>query len=400
MTDSDSLALPPHSLEPRPLEATDAGCAPATAPRRPRSRRVLTISMVLAFTFLLLMFLVLLPRGKVIEGPGPTWDVLGQVPEGGEQEPSELIAVSGAPTYPTAGSLRMTTVSVRGCPGHPITAFDVIVAWFSSDQVVVDRERVCPVSLSAEEVDQQSQQQMTSSQDAAVVSALMESGVAQSMTLTIRGGASDATKDLFQDGDVLREVTLGGTTTQVTTYAQLRALLEDTPPGTEAVLGIERDGQPTTVELSTQAPPEQGRKGSVLGVFLNARADSEANASFALSDVGGPSAGMVFALGIFDKLTPEPLVNGEDVAGTGTIDIAGNVGPIGGIPQKMRGAARDGATLFLAPAANCAEVVGNEPAGMRVVPVATLHEAVTAVTALRDGDTGSLPTCEAVLAKG
>ncbi|WP_407641265.1 YlbL family protein [Actinomyces bovis] len=386
---------------PLPAAAPAAGYEFSTTERANQRRqnvgRLVVLVMVLA---LAVFWLVQLPQGKVIESPGPTWDVLSRTEGSSEQAGTDLITVSGAPTYATSGKMRMTTVSVSGCPGHPITAFDVIGAWFSSDQKIVDREQVCPAKLSRKEIDQQSQAQMTSSQDAAVVAALMESGAATTMTLTIKGGASEQTQGLFKDGDVLREITLEGTTTKITTFSQLRDLLAKTPVGSKAVLGIERDGQPSTVELNTQAPQGSGRQGSVLGVFLHAKADSEVDAKFALQDVGGPSAGMMFALGIVDKLTPGTMLTGQDVAGTGTIDISGNVGPIGGIAQKMRGAARDGAKVFLAPAANCKEVVGEEPEGMQVVAVSNLHEAVEAVTAVGQGQTAGLKTCQAVLAQG
>jgi len=103
----------------------------------------------------------------------------------------------------------------------------------------------------------------------------------------------------------------------------------------------------------------------------------------------------MFALGIIDKLTPEDEANGQIVAGTGTMDISGEVGPIGGIQQKLVGARRDGATWFLAPAANCADVVGHVPAGLRVVRIATLHEAREAIIAIGAGTADSLPTCTA-----
>ena len=82
-----------------------------------------------------------------------------------------------------------------------------------------------------------------------------------------------------------------------------------------------------------------------------------------LDKVGGPSAGMMFALGIVDTVTPGDLTGGKHVAGTGTITPDGAVGPIGGIGQKMVGARSGGATMFLAPAANCDDVVGHIPDG-------------------------------------
>lgn len=105
----------------------------------------------------------------------------------------------------------------------------------------------------------------------------------------------------------------------------------------------------------------------------------------------------MFALGIVDELTPGDLTGGQDIAGTGTISFDGQVGAIGGIRQKMAGAAQAGSDYFLAPTSNCAEVVGHVPEGMTVAAVSTLHEAVTAVETIASQDTSALTTCESVL---
>jgi len=160
-----------------------------------------------------------------------------------------------------------------------------------------------------------------------------------------------------------------------------------------------------TVSLTTITPPDANSdgapdsEGSLLGVYLSAEADSDIEATFGLSKVGGPSAGSMFALGIVDELTPGDLTGGKDIAGTGTIALDGSIGPIGGIEQKMAGAKTDGSGYFLAPASNCADVVGNVPDGLEVYAVSTLHEAVTTVEAIAAEDTSGASTCEAVLAQ-
>jgi PDZ domain-containing protein len=113
-----------------------------------------------------------------------------------------------------------------------------------------------------------------------------------------------------------------------------------------------------------------------------------------LNNVGGPSAGMMFALGIIDTLTPGELNGGQDVAGTGTITADGTVGPIGGIRQKMWGALDAGADWFLAPESNCDEVVGHIPGRLKVFAVKTLDDSLDVLEAIRDdGDLSALPTC-------
>lgn len=381
---------------------TNASLVPVRGPaRRRRLRRFLLLGVAVAATVGLIVAGAMVPIDKVVEAPGPTWNVLAGSAEGED----DLLTVSGAETYPADGVLRMTTVSVSGCPGYPVTFFMLVDAWFDDDKTVLDREQVCPETMTAEEVEQESQAQMTSSQDAAVVAALIESGVATRMILTIVGTAEAQADAGIQEGDILTSVTpAGGTTTEVTTYPDLRDLLTTIAPGTLVTLGVTREGQPVEVELTTLEPVDQDgdgqpdSQGSLLGLFLSARADSQVEASFSLSDVGGPSAGTMFALGIIDELTPGDMTGGQDIAGTGTITFDGKVGAIGGIRQKMAGAAGAGSGYFLAPADNCSEVVGNVPPGLEVFAVSTLHEAVVAVEAIAAEDTGTLTSCEAVLA--
>ncbi|KAB7789995.1 PDZ/DHR/GLGF domain containing protein [Bifidobacterium leontopitheci] len=117
--------------------------------------------------------------------------------------------------------------------------------------------------------------------------------------------------------------------------------------------------------------------------------------SMHIDGIGGPSAGMMYTLGVIDKLTGENETGGKTIAGTGTIDAKGTVGAIGGIRLKMIGAKRDGATWFLAPESNCDEVVGHVPQGLTVVKVSTLDEAYKALVAIGKGQTGALEGCSA-----
>ena len=133
-----------------------------------------------------------------------------------------------------------------------------------------------------------------------------------------------------------------------------------------------------------------------IGIYIDPTFDFPVDVKISIDDIGGPSAGTMFALGIIDKMTPEDETGGKDIAGTGTIDVNGEVGAIGGIRQKLAGAHRDGATWFLAPASNCDEVVGHVPDGLRVAKISTLHEAREAVTAIGAGKGDDLPTCTAV----
>ncbi|TXS41746.1 S16 family serine protease [Streptomyces sp. t39] len=117
--------------------------------------------------------------------------------------------------------------------------------------------------------------------------------------------------------------------------------------------------------------------------------------SLHLADVGGPSAGLLFALGIVDKLDGDgsggDLTGGRTIAGTGTITPEGEVGPVGGVSLKTQAAKRDGATVFLVPEAECADAQAELPEGLRLIPVTTLEGTVESLRALQRG--GKVPTC-------
>ena len=368
---------------------------PDTAPSGESRRRRRLRRAVVAGSFILVVALIaavfLVPVNAVIEAPGPTWNVL----DNGSSSDQDVLKVSGTETYPTEGALRMTTVSVSGCPGYPVTTADLIAAWISADKRIVDRDEVCPQDQSAEQVEETGKAQMTASQDSAVIAALVETGKAGAMHLTVTEVTEQQTSTEIQAGDVLETITPeGGQTTTLTSFSQLRELMTTIPEGTRVTLGVRRGEQKASAALTTIAPQE-GTTGSLLGLSLKISVDSPVEATFGLSDVGGPSAGMMFALGVVDEITPGSLTGGKDISGTGTIDMTGQVGPIGGIQQKMAGARESGSTFFLAPASNCNEVTGHEPKGMQVFAVNTLHEAVAATEAIASGNTSGLATCSA-----
>ena len=380
---------PGQASQPEQTDESDTGSSQEDRRRRRLRRAVAAGTFVLVVVLIAAVFLV--PVNAVIEAPGPTWNVL----DNGKSADQDVLKVSGTETYPTEGALRMTTVSVSGCPGYPVTTADLIAAWISSDRRIVDRNEVCPQDQSAQQVEETGKAQMTASQDSAVIAALIETGMAGAMHLTVTEVIEQQTSTEIQAGDVLETITPeGGEATTITSFSQLRELMTTIPEGTRVTLGVNRGEQQTTAALTTIAPQE-GTTGSLLGLSLKISVDSTVEASFGLSDVGGPSAGMMFALGGVDEITPGSLTGGKDISGTGTINMDGQVGPIGGIQQKMAGARNSGSRFFLAPASNCDEVRGHEPEGMQVFAVSTLHEAVTATEAIASGNTSGLTTCSA-----
>ena len=389
--DSTGLNRPLPSQSDQPVRSEEPDIElPDQGRRRRRLRRVLA-----AGTFILVVAVAIaaftVPINVVIEAPGPTWNVL----DNGSSSDQDVLKVKGTETYPTEGALRMTTVSVSGCPGYPVTTADLIAAWFSSDRRIVDRNEVCPQDQTAEQVEETGKAQMTASQDSAVIAALIETGMATAMRLTVTEVTEQQDSTEVQVDDVLETIAPeGGETTTITSFSQLRELMSTIAEGTRVTLGVRRGEQQVSAALTTIAPQE-GTSGSWLGLSLKISVDSPVEASFGLSDVGGPSAGMMFALGLVDKITPGALTGSKDIAGTGTINMDGQVGPIGGIQQKIAGAHGAGSKFFLAPASNCDEVKGHEPEGMQVFAVSTLHEAVTATEAIASGNTSGLTTCSA-----
>lgn len=153
-------------------------------------------------------------------------------------------------------------------------------------------------------------------------------------------------------------------------------------------------------QIDGQMSGAQGQAQSVALKFIAQRHladldDQDIRIDMNAGDVGGPSAGMMFALGTIDKLTTGTMAGDQTIAGTGTISAEEQIGKIGGIRLKMLGARRDGASWFLAPSGNCPDVAGYVPAGLRVVKVSTLLQAYDAVVAIGQGHGADLPTCTA-----
>lgn len=345
------------------------------------SPRSLTLSVGMMVTALLLAVLVVLPVPYAISSPGPTRDVLG------EHDGTPLIQISGAETFESTGELRLTTVSGTGGPGFPSSVVGVLQGWLSPWAVVQPVELLYPPDRTQDEIDESNTAEMVSSQENAAVAALTELGYEVPATLVVAGTVegSDAEGNI-EEGDVI--VALDGTA--VPDYQELIGLLDAVEAGDTVTLTVRRHGQSVDIPIVTTEKPDGGAQ---IGVFIDPAFDMPVEVTISIDDIGGPSAGTMFALGIIDKMTPEDEANGKDIAGTGTIDVTGEVGPIGGIRQKLAGSVRDGATWFLAPAANCDEVVDHVPDGLRVVRIETLHEAREAITAIGAGAADDLPTC-------
>ena len=327
-----------------------------------------------------LMGLVHLPYA--ILKPGPVTNTLGNGPGG-----KPLITVEGESTYPTSGALDFTTVSVFGGPDNPINVWDWFTGQLDPTNSIVPQEELFPKGVTSTQVDRESAAEMADSQQEAIAVALRGMGQTVPEVVTIKEVTKGSpASGVLRPGDVL--VSIDGK--EVTTPDGVRAAVRAHEAGDTAVFKVRRAGKEQV--LSVKTAESEGH--TVVGVLLKAAFDFPIKVSINAGEVGGPSAGMMFSLAVYDKLTPGALTGGAKIAGTGTIDSAGKVGPIGGIHQKLEGARRGGATWFLAPAGNCAEVVGHVPDGLKVAKVATFTEARDAVEAIAAKKTASLPTCK------
>lgn len=363
---------------------------PAVPERRtPRSRRATVGWSLLVAAIVAALVMSFLPAPYVIEQPGPVFNTLGSQEQDGKAV--DLITISGAETYPTGGTLDMLTVSAIGNPSQSPSWGQVVSAWFDPTKAVVPMYAIYPKGVTTQQVDQQNAQDMTDSQQTAIAAALSTLDIAYTTELgianVVAGGPADG---ILVAGDIV----LSADGTPVTTVTQLRDIIA--AHGTDSPLPLvvrHADGTEETLEITPQY--SDAIKGPALGVGGQSIFEFPFDVDISLDDVGGPSAGMMFALGIIDKLTPGELNGGQSVAGTGTIDAAGTVGAIGGIRQKMVGARDAGAQYFLAPAANCDEVVGHVPDGLQVFSVSTLADAMAVLEAVETGgDLSSLPTCD------
>ena len=368
----------------------DENVAVVPAPRRRWSRSTVFGVWALAVATLILFVFTFLPSPYVIQQPGPVLNTLGTSPNAdGEDVP--LITVPDEDETSTEGRLDLLTVQVNGNRERTPSWMELALAWFDPSRAVVPLDRIFPTGQTTEERNTENAALMSDSQLEASAAALRELGYDVPQEIVVGTVADDgASAGVLDLGDVI--TSLDGT--PVSSVEEVRAAVQS-GEGAPVTLGIEREGAETSVSVTPRWGEVNGQQQWLLGVGLTAAFDLPVDVKIQINNVGGPSAGMMFALGIIDKMSPGDLTGGEHFAGTGTIDAQGNVGGIGGIRQKLFGARDAGAAWFLAPQANCNEVVGHVPDGIRVFAVSTLEEALTVLETVRDrGDLDALATCD------
>jgi Lon-like protease len=342
------------------------------------SRRTVTLLVAGIGVVAAALAAALLPVPYVILSPGPTLNTLGRTTGG------PLITISGHQTYPTDGHLNLVTVSFLGGPGDGFNVFTALRAWLTPHDAVVPEQELFPSGQSEQQVERQDTLQMVGSQQDAEAAALCALNIhfttLDTVTQTEKGMPAAA---VLKPGDQITAVD----GTPVGCGHDTGTLIRQHPPGSQVTLTVLRNGRTEHVTLRTANV--QGH--SVIGVYLTENFRFPFTIKIKVGDIGGPSAGMMFALGIVDKLTPGSLTGGKFIAGTGEISANGAVSPIGGIQQKMAGARAAGATWFLTPAANCSDTSGAVPAGLHLAKVSTLRQALNDLAAIKAGR--SVPGC-------
>ena len=354
---------------------------------------------MLASTLMLIALLcagVFIPVPYSEMSPGPTVNTLG------DHDGEPVLQIAGRKTYPTDGHLNMTTVRVTSAD-YRMNLVEAVYGWLAHDNKVVPHETLYPDGKTEEQSTQENAEEFSQSQESAKVAALKELDVPVKswviVSTVVKGSPAEGR---LHAGDVIKAVDGKA----VKEPADVAELVTQHKPGEDVVFTIvpakeqaaaEKENRTATktekITITTTASDDGGEERAIVGISAGTDHTFPFTIDIKLADVGGPSAGLMFALGNYDKLTPGSLTGGKFVAGTGTIDDDGKVGPIGGIEMKTVGARSKGARYFLTPADNCASAAKDTPEGLTLVKVGTIHDALGALEDIRSGDTADLPRC-------
>lgn len=309
--------------------------------------------------------------------PGTPQNILG-----------DAISISGAETFPTKGKLSVTSVMVTN-PDSYLTGFDILYGWITSDQAVLPRAEIYPENETAEQSNQQGAADMQESQVNATSAALSLLGYKGESKLIINtvNPNSFAFKQLLTGDQIISvDQKVLTSATQITDY------LNSKKAGDVVKVSVIRSSAGSTpIEIPVKLSKRDDGS-AYIGVNIETKHNFPVNVKIKLDETGGPSGGLIFALGIVEKLQSEDLIRGRNIAGTGTITDTGEVGPIGGITEKIIGAKKAGVSIFIAPIENCSDITHPDLLkGIKVVPVATLSEALAV---LRAPDNATFASCK------
>lgn len=338
----------------------------------PRSRGLGSGFVVAMMVVMFILAGFALKSPYLIEKPGPVINTLGEITLDGED--ISVITIDGE--RPTSdGELNLLTVSIVGNPSQRLSWVELVPALIDPKQEIVHMREVYPEGQSAEDREEANQFLMEDSQSTAIAAALNELGEPVNATVsvvqTVEGSPAEGS---VVEGDVITHVN----GEEVTGVAMVRDRVAGSPRD-EAVSLTIRQGSTVNEVMITPDWNEAENRG-VIGVIMSVDYQFDREIDIEVDRIGGPSAGMVFSLALIEELTEEGILDGAVVSGTGTVDDAGNIGPIGGLPQKLWAAAGAGSHAFIMPVANCRDLTSNRPDDMVIVPVETLGEAVDAIS--------------------
>ncbi|GAA2632121.1 MULTISPECIES: YlbL family protein [Streptomyces] len=358
----------------------------------PRRTATMLASTLVLFALLCAGVFIKVPYSEM--SPGPTVNTLG------DSHGAPVLSIAGRKTYPTSGHLNMTTVRVTGAD-YDMSLVEAVYGWLAGDNIVVPHENLYPNGKTEAESTQENAEEFSQSQQSAKVAALKQLGIPVTarviVSTVVKGSPAEGR---LHAGDVIKSVD-GAAVNAPEDVAKLVTLHKPGEPVEFTIVPAKEATEaakagaaaPATSKVTINAGKAEGDGHAIVGIRAGTDHTFPFTIDIKLADVGGPSAGLMFALGIVDKLTPEDLTGGKFVAGTGTIDDTGKVGPIGGIQMKTIGARKAGAEYFLTPAENCASAASHVPDGLTLVKVSTIDDATKALEKISKGDKAGLPSC-------
>ena len=341
-------------------------------PKLPTNTKIAVTALVLASLFL--------PSPFVILSPGNPQNILGSA-----------ITITGTKSYPTTGKLSVTSVMVTD-PDSYITGFDVLYGWLDKNRAVLPRVEVYPKGESAADSMKNGAEEMSGSQTNATAAALAYLSYKSTSNLVIAevNEKTNAYKLLIKS-----DIVISVDDKKFVSASEIMRYLDQKQPGDLVSIKVIRSGGEIITKQIKLSARDDGS--AFIGVNIQQNFDFPFEVKIQLAETGGPSGGLIFALGVVEKLTPADFIRGRNIAGTGTITADGQVGPIGGIAEKIIGAKKDGVKIFLTPIENCTDIKNKvqltnsgSKNDMKIVPVATL---TAAISVLNLPDSATYPSC-------
>ncbi|MGK2349953.1 YlbL family protein [Cutibacterium sp. V947] len=369
--------------------AQDSGTPAATttavdAETRQRARfptRWTAISSALV-VLLCVLALILVPIPFVARSPGQTVNLLSTNEQG-----KPMIQIDGLTTRHSEGEMRMTTVSTTRADSR-LSLAEALVDHIRQDHDVLQREAIYPPGRSPQQVNAEESYMMDTSQRDAAVAALRAAGQpVVEMPMVNAVSAVGPAHGKLEPGDLIEKVD----GKPVSSLLDVGKALRKHAVGDTMVFGVLRNSTSRTVAVTTVSSVSD-RRAPAVGITVDTGYRYAPTVNYGIpADIVGPSAGLAMALSIYQMVAPNDLIGSLRIASTGSISPDGNVVAIGGIQEKIAGAERDGAKIFLVPAGNCRDVSGVRTS-MRLVKVSNLKDAIAVIQKIRSGGTG-VPHC-------